>query len=428
VRTAAEIDFICSVGAGTPMGETMRRYWWPVALSDELPTPDSDPILIQLLGQRFVAFRDTEGRVGILDEFCCHRNVSLLLGRVEDCGLRCIFHGWKFAVDGTLLEAPNVESPAFVQRVAQPAYPVHEEGGFIWTYIGPPEHEPPFRRLWWMDLPEEQRHVAGSVTSVNYVQILEIQGDAWHAFVLHRDSMQDFDASDLDLSSIANGGWQKETVETDFGWIGGSIFGSTGGPGASPFGHVSVYIAPTINSTGPGLWTMLVPMDDVTTMGFVVTLSEGDEHAAKPPEWEASPEIFEQVTGRLLSTARPMHDGNRYLQDRSAMRTGSFSGLLGGILHEDNAVLRAQGRYPTVAQGANEHLVASDNDIVRLRRFLANLARQVADDDRAPGVSTDVSELRCFQGLLDGEPDWKSLVPANLHSFLATPAGAASGS
>jgi hypothetical protein len=165
-------------------------------------------------------------------------------------------------------------------------------------------------------------------------------------------------------------------------------------------------------------------MDDVTTMGFAVTITEAGDHPLKPYEWEASPSFFEQVPGRLLSTAKPMNDANRFSQDRDAMRNGSFSGLLGGVLHEDNAVLRAHGAFPTAAQGANEHLVAADGDIVRLRRFLAHLAQRTTDDGQAPGVGTDVSALRCFQGLLDEEGDWRSLVPKNLHPLLATGVGA----
>jgi len=104
-------ELMCRVGAGTAMGTAMRRYWLPALLSSELPTPDCEPRRVQLLGESFVAFRDTDGRVGLLNEQCCHRGASLLLGRVENCGIRCIYHGWKFAVDGTVIETPSGRNP-----------------------------------------------------------------------------------------------------------------------------------------------------------------------------------------------------------------------------------------------------------------------------------------------------------------------------
>jgi len=119
-------ELICRVGAGTAMGTAFRRFWLPALLSSELPTPDGDPRRVQLLGEDFVAFRDSDGKVGLLDEYCCHRNASLTLGRVEAGGIRCIYHGWKFAVDGTVLDTPNVADPTFKQRFKARAYPVRE--------------------------------------------------------------------------------------------------------------------------------------------------------------------------------------------------------------------------------------------------------------------------------------------------------------
>jgi len=130
-------ELICRVGPGTAMGKAFRRFWVPALLSEELPAPDCDPRRVQLLGEDFVAFRDSEGKVGVLDEYCCHRSASLALGRVEAGGIRCIYHGWKFAVDGTVLETPNVADPTFKDRFKARAYPVREAGGLVWVYLGP---------------------------------------------------------------------------------------------------------------------------------------------------------------------------------------------------------------------------------------------------------------------------------------------------
>ena len=109
----------------------------PVCTSAQLPAPDCKPLRVGLLGEAFVAFRDTSGRVGLLDEFCMHRRASLALGRVEKNGIRCLYHGWKFGVDGTVQETPNLCEGRFRERVKAPAYPVREAGGVVWAYIGP---------------------------------------------------------------------------------------------------------------------------------------------------------------------------------------------------------------------------------------------------------------------------------------------------
>src|SRR5580693_8608430 len=111
------------------MGRVMRRYWHPIAVSEQLPGPDSVPLRITLLGERFVAFRDSLGRVGVLNELCMHRGASLALGRVENNGIRCLYHGWKFGVDGTIQETPNHADSRFRERLKAPCYPVREEGG-----------------------------------------------------------------------------------------------------------------------------------------------------------------------------------------------------------------------------------------------------------------------------------------------------------
>src|ERR1700687_3521616 len=128
-------ELLTRVGPGTPMNALFKRYWMPALLSSDLE-PDGDPKRITLLGEHYVAFRDSAGRVGIFDETCCHRGCSLSLGRNENDGLRCIFHGWKFAVDGTILETPNVADPAYKTRFKQVAYPVREAGDLIWVYLG----------------------------------------------------------------------------------------------------------------------------------------------------------------------------------------------------------------------------------------------------------------------------------------------------
>jgi len=125
------------------MGEVMRRYWVPALLSSEIPEPDCPPVRVRLLGEQLVAFRDTSGRIGLLGEFCVHRLASLFLGRNEECGLRCVFHGWKYDVDGNCVDMMN-EPPEsdYKTKIKLTAYPVLELAGIVWTYMGPMDRVP----------------------------------------------------------------------------------------------------------------------------------------------------------------------------------------------------------------------------------------------------------------------------------------------
>jgi phthalate 4,5-dioxygenase oxygenase subunit len=128
-------DLVTQTNAGTPMGEMFRRYWLPALLSEELPAPDCPPVRLKLLGERLIAFRDSSGRLGVMDEFCAHRGVSLWFGRNEENGLRCPYHGWKFDVTGQCLEVPSEpEGSRFAEKIKLKSYPLIERGGVIWIY------------------------------------------------------------------------------------------------------------------------------------------------------------------------------------------------------------------------------------------------------------------------------------------------------
>src|SRR6185436_14429686 len=138
-----ENALLTETNAGTPMGEYFRRYWLPALLATELPAPDCPPVRVRLLGENLIAFRDTDGRPGLLDEFCPHRRASLYWGRNEECGLRCVYHGWKFDAEGTCIDMPNERTETrFAHRVRTRAYPAREWGSLIWAYLGPAETMP----------------------------------------------------------------------------------------------------------------------------------------------------------------------------------------------------------------------------------------------------------------------------------------------
>jgi phenylpropionate dioxygenase-like ring-hydroxylating dioxygenase large terminal subunit len=139
-----ENERLCRVGPGTPMGALLRRYWLPAVLSEELPEADGAPVRVRMLGEDLIAFRDSNGEVGLVSAFCPHRRAPMFFGRNEECGLRCVYHGWKFDRNGTCVDMPS-EPPdsLFKTKVTIDAYPTWEGAGMVWAYLGPPEHRPP---------------------------------------------------------------------------------------------------------------------------------------------------------------------------------------------------------------------------------------------------------------------------------------------
>ena len=183
--TREENELVTRTGPGTPMGAVMRRYWMPALLSWELPEPDCPPVRVKLLNEQLVAFRDTNGRLGMLEEFCAHRGVSLWLGRNEECGLRCVFHGWKYDVYGNCVDQMN-EPQDFKDKIHLKAYPTVELGGVIWTYMGPPDKKPPLPKFEWTQAPESHRHVSKVIQECNWLQAFEGGVDTSHDAILHR--------------------------------------------------------------------------------------------------------------------------------------------------------------------------------------------------------------------------------------------------
>ena len=184
--TLEENELLTRTGPGTPMGELMRRYWLPAVLSWELPEPDCPPVRVKLLGEALVMFRDTEGRIGLLDEFCAHRGTSLWLGRNEQSGLRCVWHGWKYDVNGQCVDQLNErDGTSFAQKIRIKSYPTLELGGVIWAYMGPPEKRPPPPRFGWTQVPETHRHASKVIQECNWLQGLEGGLDQSHVGILH---------------------------------------------------------------------------------------------------------------------------------------------------------------------------------------------------------------------------------------------------
>jgi phthalate 4,5-dioxygenase len=207
-------ELLTRTGAGTPMGELIRRYWIPALLSEEIPEPDCPPARVRILGEKLVAFRDSHGRIGLLDEHCAHRGTSLFYGRNEECGLRCIYHGWKYDVEGKVVDTPaESASSDFKSKLRTTAYPTHDVAGVIYAYLGPTDKMPLFPNYEWTQVPSNHSYVTKCLLECNYLQGLEGECDSSHLSLLH----QSFTPGParaiwrLDTAPV------YETEETDFG-------------------------------------------------------------------------------------------------------------------------------------------------------------------------------------------------------------------
>jgi len=186
--TRDEHELLSHTGPGTLMGTLLRRYWTAALLSRELPEPDGAPVRVRLLGEDLIAFRDTNGRVGLLGEHCSHRGASLYFARNAECGLRCWFHGWKYDVDGNCIDQPN-ESPQyrFNDKVKHTAYPCVERNGVVWTYMGPRDKMPEMPELEWLTVPSSHVYVSKCIRECHWTQGMEGDLDSVHVGILHAD-------------------------------------------------------------------------------------------------------------------------------------------------------------------------------------------------------------------------------------------------
>src|SRR5918993_4392305 len=184
-------DALTKTGRGTIMGDLFRRYWIPALHAWELPEPDCPPVRVQLLGEKLVAFRDTDGRLGLIGEFCAHRGVSLWFGRNEECGLRCPYHGWKYDITGQCVDLPSEgEDGPMRKRMKLKSYPCIEAAGLVWTYMGPADQMPEPPALEWVKVPDERRFVSKRLQASNYLQALEGGIDSSHVTFLHSGALR----------------------------------------------------------------------------------------------------------------------------------------------------------------------------------------------------------------------------------------------
>ncbi len=421
----ADNELLCRIGPGTPMGAVFRRFWNPICLAEQAPAADATPLRLEILGERLVLFRDRDGRLGLLDEGCLHRGASLALGRVEDGGIRCLYHGWKFDVEGTVLETPNHPDPRLRQRLRATAYPAREAGGFVWAYMGPADKVPPFPRWRFFDFAPEHVRTVRLDAPVNYMQQLEGGTDSSHVGILHANFARpawltgEFRANDDpdNPATLVTGDLAPtlDVEDTEFGFHYAAIRElPSAGVRAARDALRNVRVVPVIMPStriipAPAMQFLIfeIPINDTWTATFGATYRLDGGPIDK---WKLN-ELSGRHDPALLDPQTWVYRGdwaNRFGQDRDAMRT-SWSGIR-GVAMEDLAIAMSQG---PIADRSKEVLVPADKAVARARRQLLESARAVIAGGDPIGVGADVSQLVACDGNQSPEARWQALVPAH---------------
>ena len=410
-----ENERLTQTGPGTPMGIAMRRYWIPALLSSELPECDGPPVRVKLMEEKLIAFRDTNGSIGLLDELCPHRLASMFLGRNEECGLRCVYHGWKFDIKGNCLDMMNEpKGSSYHTEIRTTAYPTLEQGGVIWAYLGPEGKNPPSPDFEWTLVPETHRHVSKNVQDCNWLQGLEGGIDTAHAPILHRTISADTDKAGIRFNSdmVSGGAPTVEVDVTDYGFCYSGVR-SLGDRGS----HVRAYhyvmpfhqLRPSQSAFGGRSATsivsghMWIPMDDQTCMIYNFTYSYGEE-AITDEEWREIEEGYGRGPKHLLEDYRTIFNrSNDWRIDRQVQKTETFTGIE-GINSQDVAVQESMG---TVVDRTRENLTRSDIAVVQARQLLLQAIETVSDGGDPPATGESYYNIRAIERILSKGIPWR---------------------
>ncbi|MBL3960921.1 Rieske 2Fe-2S domain-containing protein [Burkholderia sp. KCJ3K979] len=413
--TVEENELLCRVEGDAPMGKLMRRHWTPVCLVEEVSEPDGAPVKARVFGEDLVVFRDTEGRVGVMDEYCPHRRVSLVYGRNEDCGLRCLYHGWKMDVAGNVIEM--VSEPAastMTQKVKHKAYQTKEWGGMIWAYMGPQEEVPEFAPPRWAPTAETRVTIAKALLPCNWAQVLEGAIDSAHSSSLHSS---DFVPARVGGAEATAKNWLRPSTDkaprlqverTSYGFRYAAIRRPIFNANTHEYVRSTVFIAPATVLIPPNnlynVANVNVPMDDENTAFYFIAW--GDPKTTPETEtWRKF--LCQQVGVDLDDRYRPLRNHeNRFWQDREAMKTGNFTGIK-GFPNQDIAMWVTMG---SIANRSDERLGASDLAIVEFRKRMLEALSEFNRGATAIGTADLAApQAVCsFQAVIPKEVDWRA--------------------
>lgn len=415
--TPEENDLLCRVEGQAPMGQIMRRHWIAACLSEELEA-DGKPVRARLLGEDLVVFRDSKGRVGVLDEHCSHRRASLVFARNEDCGLRCLYHGWKFDVEGNVVDmASEPVDKADPCRIKQKSYPAREAGGFVWTYMGPPAEMPAFEPPAFAPTPEARVSATKVRVRCNWAQILEGQIDSAHSSSLHSSDMV---PAQVDGAKATDVNWLRPSTDkaprfqierTSYGFRYAAIRRPIMNEATHDYVRTTVYIAPFTALIPPNnvhnVATLLTPEDDETTMFYFIAWNGPDKPGVPPDVWRKFNKLEWGVdVDQNFNNVR--NRANDYQQDRALMKAGNFTGIA-GIPNQDIAMWESMGK---IGDRTQERMGASDVAVGAFRRLMVEAARAMRDTGKAIGTGEPRiphASISSFEGVVPKTVNWRTL-------------------
>lgn len=416
--TIEENELLTRVEGDAPMGQIFRRHWLPACMSEEVPEADGAPLKIRLLGEDLVVFRDSDGNVGVLDEYCPHRRASLAFGRNEECGLRCLYHGWKFDVNGNTVDMPSEPGESeLATKVKHKSYPVYEAAGFIWVYMGPAAEKPEFEAPIFHRSPETRFAIAKIVIDCNWAQILEGAIDSSHSSNLHQSDMV---PSRVDRAKATSENWLRPSTDkaprllvnrTSFGFRYAAVRRPIFNADTHDYVRTTLFIAPyTVQIPRNDQYNVAIlhiPMDDTHTAFHFIAWGDGADNVPETEFWRKF--LGAQVGTDLDQRFRKVRNrDNNYLQDRTLMKLGNFSGIK-GIPNQDIAMWETMG---PIADRSRDKLAAGDLAIVEFRRVMVDAANAyLADGTVINRTEPHIPQgkLQSFEGVVQKGYDWRTL-------------------
>ena len=394
--TQEQNDALTRANAGTLMGDLFRRFWIPGLHDWEIPEPDCPPVRVKLLGESLVAFRDSENRIGLVEEFCAHRGVSLWFGRNEENGLRCPYHGWKYDVTGQCVDLPSEgENGPLRKRIKLKSYPCIELGGVIWTYMGPPELKPAPPALEWAHVPPERRFVSKRLQECNYLQSMEGGIDSSHVSFLHSGQLK----TDPLFKGAKGNVYNEQDKMPYFDVVefeGGLLIGARrNAENDRYYWRITPWIIPwyTIipprggHPLGAHAW---VPIDDENCWAW--SINYHPRRALSADELAAMKDGQGIHVKYVPGTFIPLQNkGNNYLIDRAAQKEGVHYSGVEGIAMQDASLQESMG---PIQDRRREHLCPTDRGIVMTRRLLLQAAEANRAGKPVPGLDPEAQRVR----------------------------------
>jgi phenylpropionate dioxygenase-like ring-hydroxylating dioxygenase large terminal subunit len=413
--TKEENELLTRTGPGTPMGQLFRRFWIPALLSEELISPDSPPVRVQLLGEKLIAFRDSNGTVGLIDRYCSHRGADLFYGRNEEGGLRCVYHGWKFDREGQCLDVPNaVVGQAFRDKCRLTAYPTIEKGGMIWAYMGPPDKMPELPHYGFFDAPDANYFVTKFKAHGNYLQSLEGECDSGHVSFLHRFVNQEGVSAASSgglpfVSRVAHVHWELE--QTDYGIM--MAAQRDLGDGRANW-RANLFLMPhTVPIATVRGVTMTchirVPIDDESSWLYRPRWNPSRPlTSAELAEFRTAGEDYPEL---LPASYIPKeNNSNDYLIDRAMQRRFNFTGIK-SLAAQDMAVQSDQAGV--IADRTRENLVSADRAVLVMRQRLLKAARDLQAGKEPPETTRpEAFNVRAMDIVIAKDADWHTEMKA----------------